>query len=190
MKFRDISLVTISLLLVSVSFADEQIRPNIIIELDDRSDTGAIHLKLDSDEMGFDLHDMQEGETRSIVDESGRSVLITREADGFKLDVDGKIIDMPLFDQDYGMLLVNDIADIDTDVRVVGNTRLSSQFSTDGVTIISGTPIDAVTRDNIKSLLMSSGHSGDVNFIDHSATQGGDGLHEAIIIRKEVAVTH
>ena len=193
MKMRDITMVTVSLLLASVSLAEEQVQSTITIEMDDGSDAGEFHLQLDSDDMGFDLHDLQEGETRSIVDESGRSILITREAEGIKLNVDGKTIDMPLFDGLHGAMIVNnidDIGDIDADVHVIRNVNHTSGFSPNDITIVSGAPIDDVTRGNIKSLLTSSGHSGEVQFIDRSAAQGGHGVHKAVVISKEVAVTH
>ena len=90
-----VTLAVTSLMLATATAAEEDVKMKIQIDLDDGNETGGIHLNLDSESMGFNLHDMQEGEIQSIIDESGRSILITREADGFKFDVDGKT--MPSF---------------------------------------------------------------------------------------------
>jgi hypothetical protein len=44
------------------------------------------------------------GKIKTVLDDSGRSILITREADGYKIDVDGKTIDLPLFDGKHGAM--------------------------------------------------------------------------------------
>ena len=76
---------------------------------------------------------------------------------------------------------------VDVDVRVMGSmgsTNFTSADEFDGITILSSKPIDGVTREGIKSLLGSSGHSGEVNFVD--AESGPHGAHEIRVIKKEV----
>ena len=85
----------------AASFASEEVQTKMrIAVVDDRAD-GEIRIELDSDEIGFNLHDLQVGENRSIVGKSGQSILVTRQEDGFVFDVDGNTIEMPVFDGDH-----------------------------------------------------------------------------------------
>ena len=54
----------------AASFASEEVKTKMHVELIDDNSDGAFYIELDSDEMGFNLHDMQVGENRSVVDES------------------------------------------------------------------------------------------------------------------------
>ncbi len=80
-----------------------------------------VRIKIDSEELGFDwreLHGMQEGENRSIIDESGRNILVTREADGFTLNIDGEIIELPmLFGGHHSMVWAEDGDEVDVNVH-------------------------------------------------------------------------
>lgn len=91
------SLVAVGLFGVAV--AQDQTRVKIEVKTDDGHDH-RVHIALDGDDLGVNLHDMQEGENQAIVDEQGRTILITREADGFRFDVDGKSIKMPMLHGD------------------------------------------------------------------------------------------
>ena len=63
---------------------------------------------------------MQEGENQAIVDEQGRTILITREADGFRFDVDGKSIKMPLLNGDHeSMMKIHSEHDENVEVHIV-----------------------------------------------------------------------
>lgn len=173
-----------SLIVAGAAIAGEghQMKFKIAIAEDDGN--GEVMLDLDSDDLGFDLQDMQEGETRSIIDESGRSILITRGAKGYKFDVDGKTIEMPLFASEHGSMWVDDGYNEDVEIHMMGEGDFVSTGDFSGVSIISSEPIDDVTQEGIKALLASSGHSGDVKFIDTS--DGPHGMHEVRIITKEV----
>lgn len=184
MKLLKIAVFAVSLLLAGVASAGEEHQMKIRVVVADSDGGDEVRLNLDSEDLGFDLHDMQEGETRSIVDESGRSILITREARGFKFDVDGKTIEMPLFDSEEGAFWVSDGNSENVEVYVMHDAEFVSSDNFDGVTIISSQPIDDLTRDGIKSLLSASGHSGEVEFIDTG--DGPHGLHEIRVIKKEV----
>lgn len=69
------------------------------------------------------MHGMQVGETQSIVDESGRSVLITREEQGFKFEVDGKTVILPEMGAAGEYMTFIDGSDItaDFDVEIIGD---------------------------------------------------------------------
>ena len=199
MKFRTTVLVLACLGLSTIAFAEEATKMVISV----KSDTGGdnVHFEIDSDEAGFNLHDMQIGENRSIIDKSGKSVLVTREENGFRFDVDGKTVNMPDFDTEHqGAMWVMDREVEDVDIHVMhvdgehgmpvmsGMSVMSGPSQMEGVTIISEKSIDEATQQQIKSLLESTGHGGDVRFV------GGDESHGEVrwvrIIEKTVEITN
>ncbi len=109
-----ISLVAVGLFGAAV--AQDQSRVQIEVKTDD-GDGDGVHIALDGDDLGVNLHAMQEGENQAIVDEQGRTILITREADGFRFDVDGKTIKMPMLQGD-GDTLMKIHSDHDANVEV------------------------------------------------------------------------
>jgi len=171
MKIRQVVFTGLVLGLAAAAFAGDETKMKMsVVVIDDTAD-GEIRIELDSDDLDFDLHSMQEGENRSIVDKSGRTILISRNADGFSFNVDGKTIDLPVLDGGHhrGMWLGDD------------------SESMDGIMIMSGTPIDDATQQAIKTILESSGYDSDVNFMDHSGPHGCP--HRIEVIRKHVEVT-
>ncbi len=146
---------------------------------------GDVTIAINSEELGFDLrdlHSMQEGENRSIIDESGRNILVTREADGFTLNIDGEIIELPmLFGGHHAMAWSEDGDEVDVNVHVMRRAQFAGRHDMDGTMIISGEPIDDATQQQIRILLESAGYESDVNFIDREAAHG-----EQIIIKRIV----
>jgi len=142
-----------------------------------------VRIVINSEELGFDLrdlHGMQEGENRSIIDESGRNILVTREADGFTLNIDGEIIELPMmFGRHHTMAWSEDGEEVDVNMHVMHRTQLAGRHDMNGTMIISGKPIDDDTQQQIKLLLESAGYESDVNFIDRDAAHG-----EQIIIKR------
>jgi len=191
MKTLNIVFMAASMLLATVALAGESTTKHIQIIVDDGSNSDQIVINLDSNNMGFDLEEMQEGETQSIIDESGRAILITRGADGIKIEVDGKTIEMPLLDGLHGAVMLDDVdmdIDVSSNVHVVRKHFVMGGDEINGVTIISATPIDDATRESIRAVLTASGQSGDVNFIDQTATH--DSMQKIVIIRKEVTANN
>ena len=112
-----ISLIAVGLF--SAAVAQDEARVKIEVKTDDGSDHG-VHIALDGDDLGVNLHEMQEGENQAIVDDQGRTILITREADGFRFDVDGKSIKMPMIGGDHGsMMMIHADHAENVDVHVV-----------------------------------------------------------------------
>ncbi len=178
MKPGKIAFVVFSLSLTVAALAGQDLKTKMAIVVAGDDGNGEVRVELNSDNLGFNLHDMQEGENRSIVDESGRTILITREADGFSIQVDGKTIKMPLFGGghhggDFGFHVIHE-----ADFEMAG--------AMDGVTIISAKPIDAITQQAIESLLQSSGQGDGVRFIDTDRAHGG--VHKIRVIEKKVEV--
>lgn len=181
------TLALASLCLATAALAGEEIQTKIAIAVIDGESDGEIRIELDSDDLGFNLHDMQEGENRSIVDASGRSILITREADGFMFDVDGKTVKMPAFDgRQHGAECIGDGSADNVDVHVMHGAGKAAMHAMDGVTIMSGKPIDEVTQKAIKTLLETAGHGSEVHFIDREEHHGD--AHMIKVIEKKVEV--
>jgi len=123
-----------------------------------------------SGEMDFDMQDLAVGESRTIENDAGKSVTITRAEEGFSFDVDGKTVMMPdmgahgthmAFVDAGGIHEAIDI-DMDSDVHVM------KAHHPEGVTIVSGKPLDQSVKDSIRSVLISAGNDEEVTFIDGS----------------------
>ncbi len=186
MNFKKIAVLIAACLFAATAFAGEKIHHKVEVVVVGDGHDGETRIVLNSDDLGFDLHDMQVGENQSIVDKDGRAILVTRTEEGFTFDVDGKTIKMPLFeghgnssvwfgDGDY-------MADID--VHVMHDRMSANSMHMEGVIIFSGKEIDAATQQVIRSALESAGHS-EVSFA------GGDenALHHVRVIKNVVEVT-
>ncbi len=131
------------------------------------------------------MHAMQVGETRSIVDESGRSILITREEEGFKFEVDGKTVMVPEIGEpgQYATFVGGPDVTADFDVEIIADDF--SMHDGNSVTIISGEPLDAATQESIKAVLQSAGRDDTVTFI-HGG--GSTDARQVKVIRKVVEI--
>lgn len=173
--------------LATSAFAGNDKHMSMSIAVVDDATQEEVRIDLDDQVLGFRLEDMQVGENRAVVDNNGQNVLITREENGFRFDVDGKTIRTPLR---HGP------ADGDFDVVVMGAPRGGPAHralppplppmapGSAGTTIISSEPIDEATRQAIEDLLAAAGHDADIRFIDRRAP--GDGRHEVRIIEKRI----
>ena len=149
----------------------------IEIALDDGESAPTV-IRLDSDDMDFKLHELQERESRSVVDGTGQLVLVTRMADGFVFDVDGKKIEVPgIHDDHMAYVTVDADGDRDIDVRVIKRIQVKGDANPDDVTIISGKALDDSTKEAIRSVLISAGHAGKTMFLDGSELHGLHGDH-------------
>ncbi len=187
MNILKVTFAVAALMLASSAMAEEDMQMHIKIAIDDGSGGEGIFLNLDSETMGFALHDMQVGEIQSVVDESGRSILITREADGIKFEVDGKTIKMPLFDAGHDAIWIDDGSDKDIDVRIHRVGRFIGGDDSAGIMIISGKTIDDATQETIRTLLLSSGYDDGVDFMSGGETDGR--MHKTIIIKRDITTT-
>jgi hypothetical protein len=148
------------------ALASEQRRMHVEIEIDD--DGGAAQaFSFNSDQAGFDLQQMQVGESQTITDASGNAALVTRTEAGFQFDVDGKTIDIPDHKSAHGLIVIDEVEDVDTDVRVMKEVR--------------------------KIKIMESGE--DVVLIGADSSHDDHGIHseeehEVIIIKKEIDVAN
>jgi hypothetical protein len=187
MEFSKIVVSLAAIGLFGVAVAQDQTRVQIEVISDD-GDHEAVRLELDSDDMGFNLHDMQEGENRSIVDKDGRTILVTRNADGYSFDVDGKTIDMPLVASGHhGVVIADAEHGENVDVRVMKHGKVAAPVHMDGTMIMTGKPVDEATQQAIRSLLESAGHEGEVRFMDRERMH--EGHQQVRIIEKRVEIS-
>lgn len=134
-----------------------------------------------SGDLGFDLQDLAVGETRTFDDESGKSVSVTRAENGFEFDVDGERIMLPHMGGhgSFTAFASEGGPQEDIDVQVIrGSAHAMHPHRPEGVTIISGAPLDDSVRDSIRSVLISAGNNEEVTFIDGA---GGD---QRVIVKK------
>ena len=185
MRLNTLTILITSVLLAAVALAGEEHEMKIEIAVDDGTSAPTV-IRLDSDDMGFKLHELQEGESRSVVDGTGQSILITRMADGFVFDVDGKKIKVPgMHDDHMAYVSVDADRDMDIDVRVMKRIEVKGDANPDDVTIISGKTLDDSTKEAIRSVLISAGHAGKTLFLDGSELHGDHTmLHSSDSVRE------
>lgn len=140
--------------------AGDAAKMKIAIEVVGEDGNHGKNFMINSDDLGFDLNEMQVGESRSIVDESGQTVLITRGEEGFSFNIDGETIELPKFEGGEHSEMHWVTAGDDSDVM-------------SGTMIMSPKPIDDATRQAIRSLLESAGYGSEVEFIDHDNAEHG-----------------
>lgn len=184
------------------------------IAIDDGSPDGQLFVNLD-DESGIDLGAMQVGESQSIVDAAGNTVLVTRTESGFDLNVDGRSITIPDFtaaeqiflhdvDDDFADIDI-DFADVQVDVdeaihiahaaEAQGVLVMNGEIAdaSDDITIVSEAGIDTATREAVRAALQAGGYDADVTFIDtDSATSTSKDFEhaEVHVVRKRVHATN
>jgi hypothetical protein len=193
MTIKHIAVFTATLLFATAVFAGEDHHAKVEIKVISDDGDGNTHLVLDSDEMGFNLHDMQVGENQSVIDKEGRAVLITRTEDGFAFEVDGKTIDMPdITAPDANSVVVGDFefaTETDVDVHVIRNhigtpPAPHAMAGMDGVMIVSGKKIDEATQQVIRIALETAGHES-----VHFAAGHGGGPHQVRVVSKVIEVS-
>lgn len=187
-------------MIFGTAFADDidvdtghEVRIEVIVADGDMGEATAINwINTNPD---IDLHNMQVGESQSIVDESGRSILVTREENGLRFEVDGKSVVVPDMGEIHGTSMVHgstaafvladgtqDI-DHDFDIEVVSDGHDMATPVAGGVMIVTKEPLDASTQESIRSVLQSAGNTDEVTFIDRS---GAGGARHVKVIRKKV----
>lgn len=200
MNLRAVGVLFWTCLIGTAAIAGEEYRTRIEIAVDDDA-SGQQSFLFDSQAAGFDLDSMVVGETRMLTDEFGRTADLRRTDDGFEIDVNGKTVDLPDL-HGTGLHGAHEVkmrvAGTDTDAVVVTDARkvkiIKSEHD-DGVTMISGSEIDAATRERIREALQAGGHDGDVLFVDGSEFDADNdhqvhGRHGVRIIKQEVDVTN
>jgi len=86
-------LLAAALAAIAVADAGENKRLELVVAQDDGGE--ALVLRLDTAELGYEPFELVEGENRALMLDDGRSALMTRTADGLRIDVDGREIEIP-----------------------------------------------------------------------------------------------
>lgn len=191
MNKKSLVLLAVGLLGSAWSVAGEpqaQWATSIAIAEDDGSGHAPFLLELSGEELGFDLQDLQVGESRAVVDSAGRNILITRTTNGYDFDVDGKSISMPAFEGHAGLVQGGDFTAGNFDVEVMAGDVHFVDSAMSGITIIAPTPLDESTKASIRSLLQSAGRQESVTFIDggtapHAGT--ANAVHKIKVVKAE-----
>jgi hypothetical protein len=183
----------------AAAFAGEEHRMHIELALDD-DQAGAQVFRFDSHDAGLDLHDMQVGESRTITGESGETALVVRTEDGFEFDINGKKIKMGDVGAAHGFAITQSqhhaetLINVDEDVHVahaIKVIKVDGAASEDAATIITSGELDETTQQQIRDVLSSSGHTGEVMFIDTNSAHGDHaGMERVHVIKQEVDVTN
>jgi hypothetical protein len=183
MKIRTFLISAALIGLAGSAMAGDDVKRTMKIEVIGEDSSNGTHFIIDSDDLGIDLHEMQEGESRSIVDESGQSILITRQAEGYSLNIDGKTIELPEFSGEGvdGMHWMADADDTEVEFHVLHGGDMTMATEISGTMIFSPKPIDETTQQAIKSLLLSAGYDSEVNFVDRK-----DAPHREVMTKKQV----
>jgi hypothetical protein len=175
---------------------EQKIELKIMVSDDGSGDDNEIHWVSDD----LDLDDLAIGESKTITGESGREVTVTRTDDGMQFDIEGETVVVPDMgahgthmafvsaDGDPGDIDVRvmkmDGVHEDIDIEVMGDgAHMMQAHHPDGVTIISGTPLDDSVKESIRSVLISAGNNEEVTFIDGS----GDGK-QVHVIKKHIEI--
>jgi len=197
---KTLKLVALSLTVIfsAAVLADVEVEREMKIVVQGVSDDDSTSFHWVSDDSGFDIENMQVGETHSIVDESGRSVLITRQEEGFEFNIDGETVVVPNDEHDWALAGGGDFM-TNVDVEVIADHEMMSAHEAgsvaimsggpheaSGVTIISHEPLDESVRESIKSVLLSAGRDDGVTFID-----GNRGSHgqQVRIVKKKIEIS-
>jgi len=188
-----------AVMLGAAAFAGEEHRMQIEVALDD-DQSGEQLFRFDNQDAGFNLHDMQVGESRTITSESGQTAFVLRTEDGFEFEVDGKKINMGDFGDVHGIAMGhgNHTSDVlvnfDENVhmaRKIKVVKIDGDEADNGITIITGDSLDETTQQQIRDVLSSSGKTGEVTFIDANSAHGDHASMERVhIIKQEVDVTN
>jgi len=184
-------------LIGTAAIAGEEHRTRIKIAVDGE---GQDHQVIEFDGQGadIDLQGLAVGESKTLTDTSGKDVTVTRTKKGLEFDVDGEKIEI-----DH--MLGGMHGETDIDIKVDGydtedvvikkhkSVRMIKTDGSDGVTIISGSEIDADTRAKIEEILKEAGEDGDVMFLDGSELHEDAQVHktrEVRVIKKELDATN
>ena len=181
MRLRTFAVFLWCFLIGSAAVASEERRTEIKIAVDS-DENGLSEFRFDSQDAGFDIDELEVGETKTYTDDDGNEVQVTRNEDGFEFDVAGETIVVADATHDENVLIEkhHKVHVVTTDDDV-------------GVTIISGDEIDADTRTRIEQALKDAGKDGEILFIDGSELSGderADRKREVRIIKKEIDVTN
>ena len=163
MRTKALTIIFFALMLSAATLASEQQRQIDVRVAAHEGHEGAIQsFRFDSDEAGFDLDELQLGESRAYVDAEGNNLFVVRTDEGFDFDLNGRKISLP------------DFADLGDTAMFHAGDETHVMRSVQKIEIISDDEIGDLDLDI------------ELNFDDMGIHEG----HETIVIKKEVDVTN
>lgn len=186
--------VFVTALFVSLAaLASEKQHTHIEIAVDDNA-SEPTSFQFDSVDAGFDLSDLQVGESRAFDDAAGGTALVTRTERGYKFDVDGREIEIGDLDDHHAHSMSHPTADEDIHViKKIRRVQIVGDDTDSGVTIVTVRPLDEATKQQIRDVLSASGDGDNVRFIDGHRDELADDMHldhDMHVVIKEVDVTN
>jgi len=152
---------------------------------------------------GSEIDDLEVGESKTITDDDGNEVTMTRTEDGLEIEVEGKNIELMHMGSDIDVDVMHDKgANVvihgehdseDVTIEKHKRVKIIRSHDKDGVTIISSDAIDEETRARLEEVLKDAGTDGTVMFIDGSELSGDEQAQrkrEVRVIKKEFDVTN
>lgn len=137
-----------------------------------KGENGTVNLELNSQTMGFGLHDLQPGDSRTTVTEDGTGITISRLAEVYALDVGSEVFEIPATHGPDHMNL-----DHETHHRIAVSHGMG-----DGLTILSKDPLDESQQATIRAALVAAGIVDEVEFLSP-----GLSMLEDLNIEQEIA---
>jgi len=177
-------------LIATAAVAGEEHKTVIKIAVDDEAGAQK-EFSWHSDDADLDLEGLEVGESKTMNDDDGNEVTVTRTEKGLEFDVDGEKIELMDFDGDANIVvdvLRGDGKDVvihangDHEQVIVNkhkNVKIIKARDHHDVTIISAKEIDDEARAKIKEVLGDE----DVMFIDGSELDGDEQVHEKHEVR-------
>jgi hypothetical protein len=132
MSAKALTIIFFALMLSAATLASEQQRRvEIMVKADDGHEGAITSFRFDSDEAGFDLEELQLGESRAYVDEDGNNLYVVRTEDGFDFDLNGRKISLPDFTSG-DMMFMGDGDEAHGEKHVIRKVKIMGMISDDG----------------------------------------------------------
>ena len=132
MRAKALTIIFFALMLSAATLASEKQRHvQIHVDAHEGHDSDIQSFRFDSDEAGFDLEELQLGESRAYVDEDGNNLYVVRTEDGFDFDLNGRKISLPDFTSG-DMLFIGDGDEAHGEQHVIRKVKIMGMISDDG----------------------------------------------------------
>lgn len=200
MTLKTLTVILWGFLIAAAAVAGEEHKMKIEVAI---SGDGEEHKTFEWHGDGSEIDDLEVGESKTITDDDGNEVTMTRTEDGLEIEVEGKNIELMHMGSDIDVDVMRDKgANVvihgehdseDVTIEKHKRVKIIRSHDKDGVTIISSDAIDEETRARLEEVLKDAGTDGTVMFIDGSELSGDEQAQrkrEVRVIKKEFDVTN